>query len=192
MQRASKITGKIFLALVTFGVWSYAKTTFAQLAAKATQLDEPVEVLIRASWDRGVQAPERYVWATVEAHPVVEHLRLPGPRRGPQPRRDATLALRCCPLTLRPPQHRKAEGLPAVALWAVQVRAVEPPDWVEPIAWLLLTTVAVQTVGDASERVAWDACRWGIEVWHRILKSGCRIAARQLATGERLQRCLTL
>ncbi len=29
-------------------------------------------------------------------------------------------------------------------------------------------------------------------MWHRILKSGCRIEARQLATGERLQRCLTL
>jgi transposase Tn5 family protein len=35
-------------------------------------------------------------------------------------------------------------------------------------------------------------CDYNIEVWHRILKSGCRIEARQLATGERLQRCLTL
>jgi hypothetical protein len=40
--------------------------------------------------------------------------------------------------------------------------------------------------------VQWYSCRWGIEVWHRILKSGCRIEARQLASGERLQRCLTL
>lgn len=30
------------------------------------------------------------------------------------------------------------------------------------------------------------------QVWHRILKSGCRIEERQLATSERLQRCLTL
>jgi Transposase DNA-binding/Transposase Tn5 dimerisation domain len=151
-----------------------------------------VELLIRAAWDRCVQAPERHVWATVEAHPVVEHLHLQVPRRGLQPGRDATLALRWGPLTLRPPQHRKAEGLPAVALWAVQVQEVEPPVGVEPIEWLLLTTVAVQTVADAIERVEWYACRWGIEVWHRILKSGCRIEARQLATAERLQRCLTL
>src|SRR5499427_2332892 len=134
----------------------------------------------------------RYVWATVEAQPVVEQLRLQVPRRGTQPAREAILALRWCPLTLRPPRHRKAEGLPAVALWAVQVRESEPPAGVEPIEWLLLTTVAVQKVDDAIERVAWYACRWGIEVWHRILKSGCRIEARQLATGERLQRCLTL
>ena len=39
VQRASKITGKLFLALVTFGRWSTAKTTVPQLAAKAAQLD---------------------------------------------------------------------------------------------------------------------------------------------------------
>ena len=67
-------------------------------------------------------------------------------------------------MTLRPPQHRKAEHLPAVALWAVQVREVEPPAEGEPSEWLLLTTVAVQTVDDAIERVTWYACRWGIEI----------------------------
>lgn len=121
----------------------------------------------------------------------MEHLRLPVPRRGAQPGREATLALRFCPLTLSPPRHRQAESLPAVARWAVQVAASDPPADVEPSAWLLLTTVAVHTVDDAIERVAWYVCRWGIEVWHRIVQSGCRIAARQLATGERLQRCLT-
>src|SRR6266851_493402 len=113
-------------------------------------------------------------------------------RRGPQAARDATLALRFCPLTLCPPRHRQREGLPAVALWAVQVQEVDPPTDVTPIEWLLLTTVAVETVDDAIERVQWYSCRWGIEVWHRILKSGCRIEERQLASGERLQRCLTL
>jgi len=44
VKRASQITGKRFLALVTFGSWSDATTTLAQLAAKVTQLDEQVEV----------------------------------------------------------------------------------------------------------------------------------------------------
>lgn len=44
VQRASKITGKLFLALVTFGRWSRPKTTVAQLAAKAAQLDVPVDL----------------------------------------------------------------------------------------------------------------------------------------------------
>ena len=77
-------------------------------------------------------------------------------------------------------------------IWAVQVYEDAPPAEVEPIEWLLLTTVAVETIPDAIERVAWYVCRWGIEVWHRILKSGCRIEERQLETAARLQRCLAL
>src|SRR5713101_4902374 len=44
VQRASKITGKVFLALVTLGQWSAPKTSLAQLAAKAAQLEAPVAI----------------------------------------------------------------------------------------------------------------------------------------------------
>ena len=44
VQRTSKITGKLFLALITFGHWSDAQTTLAQLAAKATQLGTQVSI----------------------------------------------------------------------------------------------------------------------------------------------------
>jgi Transposase DDE domain len=44
VKRTSKITGKLFLALITFGVWSEAKTTLAQLAAKVTQVEGHVDV----------------------------------------------------------------------------------------------------------------------------------------------------
>src|SRR6266704_3281137 len=52
VKRTSKITGKIFLALVTFVAWSDAKTTFAQLAAKVTQLDEHIDVSPEAIYQR--------------------------------------------------------------------------------------------------------------------------------------------
>jgi hypothetical protein len=127
-----------------------------------------VDLLIRASWDRCVSAPQRDVWASVEAQPVACEIVIQVPRRGPQPAREATLSLRYCPLTLSPPRHRKAEGLPPVTLWAILVREVDPPLEVEPIEWLLWTTVEVKTVEDAIERVNWYSCRWGIEIWHRI------------------------
>jgi len=44
VRRTSKITGKVFLALVTLGQWSTVKTSLGQLAAKAAQLPNPVEV----------------------------------------------------------------------------------------------------------------------------------------------------
>ena len=151
-----------------------------------------VELLLRASWDRCVSAPARSGGAPVAAQPVVAPLRVQVPRRGAQPARDAPLALRFCPLTLCPPRQRQAEGLLAAVLWAVQVREVEPPAAGQPREWRLVTTVAVASVDDARERVQWYACRWGLEVWHRIVTSGCRIEARPLATDERVERCLTL
>lgn len=52
VQRASKITGQLFLALVTLGRWSTAKTTVPQLAAKAAQLATPVEITPEALQQR--------------------------------------------------------------------------------------------------------------------------------------------
>lgn len=57
---------------------------------------------------------------------------------------------------------------------------------------MLLTTVAVRHKEDAFERLAWYARRWGIEVYHRILKSGCRVEARQLTHVRRLCNCLAI
>ena len=75
----------------------------------------------------------------------------------------------------------------AIDVWAVYV--LERPDQepvAAPIEWLLLTTVAVESFADAQKRVEW----WGIEVYHRTLKSGCRIKDRQLRSADRLEACL--
>ena len=52
VQRASKITGKVFVALMTLGRWSTANTTVPQLAAKAAQLDQPVDITPEALQQR--------------------------------------------------------------------------------------------------------------------------------------------
>src|SRR5688572_18647141 len=52
VKRASKLTGKLFLALVTFGSWSDARTTLAPLAAKVAQVVEHVEVSPEAMHQR--------------------------------------------------------------------------------------------------------------------------------------------
>jgi hypothetical protein len=93
---------------------------------------------------------------------------------------------------LRPPRKRAKEKLASVTVWAVWAVEMDPPPNLPAVEWLLLTTVPVQTTADALQRLAWYACRWGIEVWHKVLKSGCRIEARQLETADRLKRCLTL
>ena len=55
VRRTSKITGKVFLALVTLGAWSTCKTSLGQLAAKATQLPRPVDISPEALHQRMTQ-----------------------------------------------------------------------------------------------------------------------------------------
>jgi hypothetical protein len=115
------------------------------------------------------------------------------PRHAGQAARTAQVVLRWRAVTLPPPRNRPAlQHLAAVRLWAVWVREVEAPAGVEPLDWLLLTSVPVRTLADAQERVAWYRVRWLVEVWHHILKSGCAIEQRQLASAEHLTRALAL
>ena len=151
-----------------------------------------VDRLLRASWHRWVPTPQRSGWETLAAQPVVAQLPVPGPRRGPPPARAATLARRLCLLPLRPPRHRPTAGVPEVGRWAVPGWEEVPPAAVEPIAGWRLTTVAVEPVPDALERVKGSVCRWGMAVWHRSVQSGGRSEARQRETAARVQRCLAL
>ena len=149
-----------------------------------------VELLVRASWNRVVDSAHRYLWETVRAAAVLGTVEVSVPRRPGEPVRRCTLALRSIPLTLKPPQARKRLG--AVEVWAILATEATPPPNGDPIEWLLLTTVPTPAVDDVIERVHWYTCRWTIEVWHRVLKTGCRIESRQLETVERLAVALTL
>ena len=43
----------------------------------------------------------------------------------------------------------------------------------------LLTTLEVSNFEQACEKKEWYTARWGVEVYHRTLKSGCRVEDRQ-------------
>jgi hypothetical protein len=151
-----------------------------------------VDLLVRAANDRRVESEEGYLWAALEATPSVATTQIKVPPRNGQAARTASLSIHWREVTLRPPTRRAKEKLPQVNVWAVWAIETAPPPNLPAVEWLLLTTVPVDTPQDALQRLDWYACRWGIEVWHKVLKSGCRIEARQLETADRLKRCLTL
>ena len=151
-----------------------------------------VDLLVRAAQDRKVDDPEDYLWAAMATAPVAATVTIPLKTRGAQPARKAELTVRWRNVTLRPPARRATEHLPNVTIWAVWAVERTPPAGAEPVEWLLLTTVPIITTKDALERLDWYALRWGIEVWHKVLKSGCQIEKVQLETADRLIRCLTL
>lgn len=153
---------------------------------------EGVDLLVRAAQDRKAEHPEKYLWATMATAPLAATVTLHIGARAGQAAREANLKIRWKQVTLRPPNSRAKEKLPTITVWAVWACETNPASGVEAVEWLLLTTVAISSTEAALERLGWYACRWGIEVWHKVLKSGCRIEQKQLETAERLQRCLAL
>ncbi len=152
-----------------------------------------VDLLVRAAQDRRLAEPEQQrLRAALAASPVAATISLAVPRQGDRSARTATLDVHWQRVVLRPPKARAAEGLSDVTVWAVWASETAAPPDAEPLDWLLLTTVPLRTTEDALTCLAWYACRWGIEVYHKVLKSGCAIERRQLQDVDHLQRCLAV
>ena len=71
-------------------------------------------------------------------------------------------------------------------------REVGAPAEAQPIDWLLLSSWPVKTLKMARRVVRWYALRWGIEVWHKVLKVVCGVERRQMKSAQALERALAL
>jgi hypothetical protein len=160
------------------------------LFVAAAEKPESARVLVRAERTRRMTRDHGSLWTFMGRQPLADTEQLKVPRRGRQPTRQARMELRFASVELKPPKRKRE--LPGVQLWAVWTREVDPPAGVKPLEWMLLSSVAVDTLEQARERLAWYAARWQIEVYHRTLKSGCRIEERQLGSATRLEACLAI
>jgi hypothetical protein len=130
------------------------------------------------------------LWNQLTGEPLAGTEVIIVPRQGSRPKRLAKLEVRYAAVTLKPPTRGR---LAPMAVWAVYAHEVEAPVEVkEPLEWLLLTTVAVRNYEQALQVLDWYARRWGIEIFHRVLKSGCRLQDRQLSSADRIENCLAL
>ena len=162
-----------------------------ELFLEATRDPAGPKLLIRAEKTRNRKlknAEQVPLWDYMASREVAGELKIHIPRRGPRKARDAWMDVRYAEVTLSPPQ-RNPSGAP-VKVWAIYVTEKDEAEGIKPVEWMLLTTVPVETFKDAQKRVEWYSARWGIEMYHRTLKSGCRIETRQLGTAERLEACV--
>jgi hypothetical protein len=148
------------------------------------------QLLIRAEQDRLLAEGQGHLWERMAQQAVAGIQELHVPRQKNRPARVARLEVRFGPVRLKPPAGRRRLG--EVTLWAVWAREAAAPPTGERIEWMLLTTVPVTTFAEACERLAWYTIRWGIEVYHRTLKSGCKVEERQLGHADRIETCLAI
>lgn len=162
-----------------------------ELFYEATQGNDGAQLLVRAERTRNRKVEQTHLWEKMAGEVVKGIQEVSIPRKGSRPARMAKLEIRFAPVRLEPPKRKK--HLTAVEIWAVYARETDYSSEVKsPLEWMLLTTVEVSTFKDALERLKWYALRWGIEVYHRTLKSGCRIEDRRLNNAYRLESCLAI
>ena len=176
--------------------------------AQASQVPGPrAQWIIRGRQDRaleglGVESPQKLFAALAQAPELgtidfeVRAKRQPKKRRGTtvQAVRSARLVrqrLRAMEVTPRPP-FRRGKKLAAVSFWAVLAEEIDPPPEEEPLRWLLLTSVEVRTPAAARRILTLYLRRWDIEVFHRVLKTGCRVEQIQLKAEQAVHNCLIL
>jgi hypothetical protein len=148
-----------------------------------------LHVLIRAQHDRQLDSHQK-LWTFMAAQAVGERRELRVPRHGPQPARTASVEVRWATVTIQAPAVGPKKGWPPLTLHVVWVQEPQPPPGIEPLSWMLLTDLPVRTAAEAWEKVEWYAQRWGIEEWHRTLKSICKVEQREFKSARHLDRVL--
>jgi len=163
--------------------------------------------IIRGQQDRAlegmeVEAPQK-LFAALESAPELGTIEFSIPaKRQLKKRKGSTVQvmrsarvvrqrLRALRITPRAP-FRRGDKLPMVSFWAVLAEEIDPPPGQEPLSWLLLTSLEVTTLDAARRVIALYLRRWDIEVFHRVLKTGCRVEQIQLKEHQAVLNCLTL
>jgi hypothetical protein len=98
---------------------------------------------------------------------------------------EAVLELRFRRILVQPPLYKQGR-YPELELTVLHATERGKPSGRDPIDWKLITNLPVTSRAQAIEKLQWYALRWRIEVFHKILKSGCQAEQSKLRTAERL------
>jgi hypothetical protein len=126
--------------------------------------------------------------------PVLHRQELEVPAKPGQAARTATVELRATRVLIPRPRQCspwvKRNGESAIAMSAVEVREINPPQGAEPVHWMLLSSEPCGTLAEVQRIVTDYEHRWVIEDYHKGVKTGCAMEDRQYMTAARLERVL--
>lgn len=171
---------------------------------RATE-NENLHLLVRAcqtratadqsNWLTKVKATECLYQCSVDVSARTAKLSSPsvkvGKRKKSRKARIAVVEIRATTVTLRPP-WRHDRMLPEVTVNVVVAEEANPPEDCDPIQWVLITSLPVETLKQVKAIVEAYCIRWQIEIFFRTIKTGCRVEDRQFKTMPRLLNCLAV
>lgn len=151
------------------------------------------DVVARAARDRiisDLSGNRGYMmqWARALAPQASTEISLRG--RDGKPRRTAKLHLAWSECEMPAPQDGKERGGPNLRVSVVRAWEEDVPAGVEPLDWVLVTTLVAHDADRALEVLGHYEKRWVIEEYHKCLKTGCQMESRQLETADGLETLL--
>ncbi len=152
----------------------------------AAERGHPADWLVRAQHNRNTTTGEK-LWDRLARDEPLGEVEFLLPAAPDRPARLVRQTLYRQAVTL--PAHH---GTSAVTVTAVLAREEHPPAGEKAIEWRLLTNRTAETLEAVVELIDGYRRRWLVEIFFRILKSGCRVEALQLGTLERLERALVI
>jgi Transposase DNA-binding/Transposase DDE domain len=118
------------------------------------------------------------------------------PSTGKRAARQAELEIKFLPVTYagqpRGSGVLKYKNRSDLDLFVVHLHEPNPPQGEQALNWTLITSLPVQSLGEALEIVRIYKLRWNVELYFKCLKTGCGIETCRLATAERLKRFISL
>jgi hypothetical protein len=98
---------------------------------------------------------------------------------------EAVLEIRYRKMRVLPPIG-KSKQYPELLLTVIQAQERSAPKERDRVDWKLITDLPVTSRKQAIEKLKWYSLRWKIEVFYKVLKSGCKAEASKLRTANRL------
>jgi hypothetical protein len=149
------------------------------------------DFIIRGYQDHQLAGEDGSLFAALENSAVQGTSRVKLRGRKGEPAREARVSLRSCRVKLKAPW--RPQGVQEdVEVNVVEVRELAPPCGVEPLHWILLTSLPCAGLAELKQIVARYAMRWWIEQYHKALKSGAGIEESQLEKGFRIENLLAV
>ena len=164
------------------------------IADREADFYEPIErcqrhgwdFIIRAYRDRALVDQTEHLKAVVAQAPVRGRMKVALRTRPSQRARTATVEVRTGTVQARGPEGREGPR-PGFTLNVIAVQEVDTPAGVEPLHWLLLTSLACTRWAEAQRIVGRYTARWWVEEYHKALKTGTGVEASQLERAYRLE-----
>jgi hypothetical protein len=112
-------------------------------------------------------------------------------RRKSRAARLAKIGVRAREITIRGPA-RPGGKLPNMTLNVVEAVELDAPLGEEPIRWVLLTTLSINSIAEIQRVISGYSIRWNIELYFKTLKSGLKIEKLQYETLDRYLTALSM